>query len=335
MEPIRVSFLAMGTVGEIAVAGVGAAEAEGAARAAIGRIEALEAAYSVFRSDSLVSRVNAGEEVTLDEGGGRLFELMLRVCEASGGAFDPTVGPLLRLWGFRGGAVPVAPPSSEAVEAALARCGWRRLRLREGGVDGAMATAWCEGGATLDLGGIAKGFAVDEAFEAARAAVPSAAGLLVNLGGNLRAVGVPRPGANGWTVAVRDPFLPFGRGSVGTLTLADGRATATSGGYEQYVEIGGERFAHILDPRTGRPARGIAQTTIVAPTAAMADALSTACHVLGPAGSEPLLAAFPGALALFVLEDGSLTKVPLDTEGEGPISFGGNSARGRESSRRF
>ena len=306
-EPVRVSFLAMGTMGEIAITGVDDATAKAAARAAIARIESLEAHCSVFRPDSLVARMNRGEEVDVPEDVRALLALTLRVCEVSDGAFDPTVGPLLRLWGFRGGAPRAEVPSDAEIEAARALCGWRRVHLLADDAGGARAR--CDGGVSLDLGGIAKGFAVDAAFDAARAAAPEAAGVLVNLGGNLRAWGSPRPGTEAWSVSVRDPFLPYGRGSVGTLPLTDGRATATSGGYEQFVEIGGHRYAHIVDPRTGRPAAGVAQATVAAATAAEADALSTACFVLGPEASRPLLAAFPGAAALFVLDDG--TRIPL------------------------
>ena len=301
-EPVRVSFLAMGTMGEISIAGVSRDTATKAARAGIARIEELEAKCSAFRPDSLVSRLGRGEEVPLPDDIRELLALTLRVCEASDGAFDPTVAPLLRLWGFRGGALRTAPPSDAEIADALAHCGWRRIHLLDDGAGGARAR--CDGGVSLDLGGIAKGFAVDAAFETVRGAVPDARGILVNLGGNLRADGTPRAGADAWRVAVRDPFRPYGRGSVETLPLADGLATATSGDYEQFVEIDGERFPHILDPRTGRPVRGIAQATIIAPTAAVADALSTTCFVLGPEASKPLLAAFPGVSALFVLEDG-------------------------------
>lgn len=316
-EPARFSFLAMGTVGEIAVAGASAEAAAAAADAAQARIDALEEDFSVFRPDSLVSRLNRGEAVSLSEEGRCLFGLALRVAEASGGAFDPTVGPLLRTWGLRGGVVREQPPEEAEIAAVLDHVGWRRLHLVDGA--GGEVLARLEKGAELDFGGVAKGLAVDRAYEAARAALAASgapdAGLLVNLGGNMRAFGAPRHAARAWSVAIRDPFLPFGQGSVGTLSLSNGLATATSGSYERFIDIQGIRHSHIIDPRCGRPVRGLAQATVVARTAAEADALSTACFVLGPGESAPLLAAFPGAEAFFVLEDGAM--VPLSSSPAG------------------
>ena len=319
-EPLRFSFLAMGTVGEIAVSGAPADLAAAAADAAEARIAALEADYSAFRPDSLVSRLNRGERVPLPDDGQALFRLAFRVAEASGGAFDPTVGPLLRAWGLRGGAAPVAPPDATALSNALARVGWHRVRLLTGspkseaqspnsgdfGESSGKLFAQCDDGVELDFGGVAKGLAVDRAYDAALSALAEGgcpdAGLLVNLGGNIRARGRPRPGSDGWTVAIRDPFQPLGRGSVGTLLLTNGLATATSGSYERFIEIGGERFSHIIDPRTGRPVRGVAQATVLAPTAAEADALSTAFFVLGAAAPKALYDAFPAAEVRFVFE---------------------------------
>ena len=136
------------------------------------------------------------------------------------------------------------------------------------------------------------------AFDRLRAA--GDADLMVNLGGNLRCAGASRPGRKGWAVAVRDPYLPYGGGSVGTLTLTGGRATATSGRYERFVEIAGRRYAHVIDPRTGQPVAGLAQVTVVADTAGEADALSTALFVLGPEAGLGLLRSYPGTTALFV-----------------------------------
>ena len=307
-DPARFSFLAMGTVGEIAVAGVPDDVARAAADAATARIEALEEAYSAFRTNSLVSRLNRGERVRIPADGLPLFHLALRAADLSGGAFDPTVGPLLKAWGLRGGGAPAAPPGRDALSNALARVGWRRLHL-EDAPSGDGAWALCDDGTELDFGGIAKGFAVDRAAEDALAVLEAAgfpgAGLLVNLGGNLRGFGRPRPESAGWTVAIRDPFLPYGRGDVGTLVLTGGLATATSGSYERFVEIDGVRFSHIVDPRSGHPVRGVAQATAVARTAAEADALSTACFILGLQAPETLLGGFPGAEVRLVGEDGT------------------------------
>ena len=288
----------MGTVGELllpAASKADAAETEARARAAFRETaEAVEAEFSIFREGSVPSRLAAGETVVLPEASRRLFELVDTVWEASDGAYDPTVGPLMHLWGFRGRGVPDREPGEDALAATLAECGWRRVVGRDG--DAVRLAP----GAKLDFGGAAKGLAVDLVWERMRKEETAKTGFLVNFGGNIRVSGIPRPGADGWMVAVRDPFRPYGEASVGAVTLSDGMAVATSGNYERFVEIGGVRYAHILDPRTGWPVRGLAQVTVVAPTAAQADALSTACFVLGPEASKPLLAAFPGTSAYFI-----------------------------------
>lgn len=306
-ESRTLAFTAMGTVGEVVLADgesttLGRDTPEQDSLLLVREeVERVEAECSVYRTNSVPSKLARGEAVALSEAGLRLFKLVDGVWKASGGAFDPTVGPLMRLWGFRGGAwkgreLP-APPDRESLDAALAHVGWRKV-VPEGGGDRSEAAK----GVELDFGGVAKGFAVDEAGEALLA-TGERKNFLINLGGNIRAWGVPRPGADGWKIAVRDPFRDAGEGSVATLTLTNGQAVATSGCYEQYVVIDGKRHTHILDPRTGWPVRGLAQVTVVAPSAALADALSTACFVLGPEESAAVLEKYPGTSALFVPDE--------------------------------
>ena len=148
----------------------------------------------------------------------------------------------------------------------------------------------------LDLGGIAKGYAVDRAFEALRDMGET--DFLINLAGNMRAHGRPAPTRPGWRIGIRNPFAEGTH--FGTLVLADGEGIATSGSYERYVIIDGVRHGHILDPRNGRPVSGMIAVTVVATSAMEADALSTALFVLGPEAGAELLQAHPGCGAIFV-----------------------------------
>jgi thiamine biosynthesis lipoprotein len=120
---------------------------------------------------------------------------------------------------------------------------------------------------------------------------------MVDLGGNLRCRGEPRPGEP-WKIGVRDPFDR--ERLIGVLRLTDGWAVATSGNYERFVTIAGKRYAHILDPRSGYPVEGMAGVTVLAPTATDADALSTTLFVLGPVKGRDVLARKPGCHALYV-----------------------------------
>ncbi len=294
----------MGTVATLALPAAKAADLP-AAKAAVAEVfSRVEREMSLFRAGSDVSRLNAAAgagAVAVGAGTAAVLDYALRVARESGGAFDPAVGPLMRLWGFRDVAPPAATPSPGEIAAALALSGWTNVWLAPAAAgEETREAALRLPGASLDLGGIAKGHAVDLAWERLRQAGHD--DFLVNLGGNMRGRGNPAPRRRGWRVAVQDPFDR--RSWAGTLTLRDGEAVATSGGYERFVTIGARRVPHILDPRTGRPpAAGVASVSVLAPSAMEADALSTALFVLGPAEGRRLLAAHPGCEAIYVMDN--------------------------------
>ena len=235
-----------------------------AARAELHTIDHLMA---VQRSDSDVSRLNArggGAPVAVDARLVELLDAARAVSELTGGAFDVTVLPAVEAWGFTASA-----PRVPAVTPRIA--GFRHVRL-----DAASATVTLTApGARLDLGGIAKGYALDRVLAILRAhGVRSA---YLDLGGEVATIGLP-PDDACWRIGIRHPRRP---GTiVGVLDVAEG-AVSTSGDAEQFVLADGARFGHIFDPRTGVPARGLVSATVVAASATLADALSTAAVVLG------------------------------------------------------
>jgi len=258
----------------------------------------IEQRCSVFLPDSELSRMNRaagnGDWIALSPDVADVLHAALRLSRDSGGVFDPTVGPLLAAWGFRGGGVRQEPTAAE-LATARAQVGWTNV-LRDPGDPNRARLALP--GMRLDLGGIAKGFAVDEGFRRLRQA--GFADFLVDLGGNLRAQGEAEPGRGGWRAGIRNPFAP---GEIlGDILLTNGEALATSGNYERFVELDGRRYAHILDPRTGRPAEGVAGVTVLAPSGSQGDGLSAALFILGPDASTRLLALRPGCEALWVLD---------------------------------
>ncbi len=188
---------------------------------------------------------------------------------ASGGAFDITVKPLMELWGFHRAADGV--PDAGAIAACLETVGWGKcVRFdRETG-----QIAFLRPGVKLDLGGIAKGWAVDRACDAIQSETGMDSGL-VNLGGNIRVLPQPPPGREAHRVGITDPADPAA--IAGEFDLASG-ATASSGDYRRGIDIDGVRYSHIIDPQTGYPA-GLAGDTVIAPDAATADWLSTALCV--------------------------------------------------------
>ncbi len=258
-------------------------------------LEALEAELSTYRDTSAIARLNRGEgrvEVALSPAGSDAVDLALTMGRLSEGAFDPTVKPLMGLWGFRGGEAHV--PEAAVLSNTLSCVDFEQVNLTRNAEGGVLSVS--RPGVALDLGGVAKGVAVDHLFEALSGGGTS--NLLINLAGNMRACGRPREGRRGWNIGVRDPFDR--EGVVGVIELSDGLALATSGNYERFVIIDGKRYAHIVDPRTGWPVEGMAGVTVVAPTAGMADALSTALFVMGVERGLELLQRCEGAEALFV-----------------------------------
>jgi len=287
-EPLDVAeFAAMGTYLNVTTPKGSGSEA---VRLAVEAVAEVERRMSYFLSDSELTRLNAspaGEPFRISPELAAVLAEAGRVHRLSEGAFDPTVPPLLRAWGFREGA-PTRRPAPSNVRAALEHTGLDRMAL-----NGATVTFHQEA-MSADLGGIAKGHGVDRA-----AAALSSAGVpgLVNSGGDIRAAGA-RPCGKPWLVGVRDPIR---RDRVfATVRLAAGGAVATSGTYEQYVELDGARVPHVLDPRSGEPVGEVVSATVVAGTALEADALATACVVLGRERSLTLLEGLPGVEGLVV-----------------------------------
>jgi thiamine biosynthesis lipoprotein len=293
--PAKRAWTVMGTFAAVSVPAADAGRLDAAVDAVQPIFKTFEQRLSLYNPTSELSRVNAaagGAAVPVNPATRQVIALARRYAEATGGAFDPTVGPVVRAWGFSGGKTPTAVPDSALISNLLAVTGWQHIRVTDDGISLALP------GMKLDLGGIAKGFAVDVAYEAVRDAGFQDA--LVDLGGNMRTLGHGRKGVP-WTIGVRNPFDR--EDLVGVLRIPSGMAVATSGNYERFVTIAGKRYAHIFDPRTGRPVTGMAGVTVVSPTAVEADALSTSLFVLGPEASKPVLSCLSGNEAVFIPDE--------------------------------
>jgi thiamine biosynthesis lipoprotein len=248
--------------------------------AAIARVDAQ---MSIHRADSQIAHVNAAA----GRGAARVHPDVLdvtasacRAAERSGGIYDPTILPLMRLYGFyRDGAA--GYPADREIARTLDLVGWRGIALDPAGGTLALARA----GAGLDLGSIGKGWAVDRAAQALRdAGIRSG---LVDIGGNVYGIGVPDDRAEGWSVGVLHPVTK----QVDRVFVLRDAAVATSGNHEQYRLQAGIRIGHLFDARRGRPADGHLSASVVAATGVESDAGSTAAFLLGPSA----FAEWPGA----------------------------------------
>jgi thiamine biosynthesis lipoprotein len=290
-DPYTKETFVMGTKAWVTIAGMSDPDAERAAQAAFREMYRIESVMSTWRPSSEISRLNAGSNgapFTVSPELCSLIDSSFFYSKATSGAFDVTVRPLVRLWGFQGGEIKL--PSDAEIERAMSLVGSGKVAL-----DPSKSTITLPPGMQIDLAGVAKGYAVDRCVAVlAGLGVRSA---LVNIGGNIYAMGAP-PGKKGWSIGVRDP--KGGLETVGTLILRD-EAVATSGNYENFVEIEGKRYGHIIDPRTGRPVSAVLSVTVVAPTALASDALSTGLFVLGPDDARAAVERLAGVAALFAL----------------------------------
>jgi thiamine biosynthesis lipoprotein len=267
-------------------------EAEGphagaAIEAAFAEIKRLDASLSVYKPTSELSRVNAAAGrgwTPVSAETERLVERALALAEETQGAFDPTVGPLVALWGFKD--LDYRVPTPGAIAAARALVGYQHLAARRKPA----ALKLDARGMAVDLGATAKGYAVARANGILRARGITRA--RVDAGGNQAVLG----GAN-WTFGVKHPREEGAL--LGSVGLSRG-GVATAGDAERGFWEGDVRYGHILDPHTGRPGAGMLSVTVVAPTAEEADALDTPLYLLGPERGRALLARHPGCAALFV-----------------------------------
>jgi thiamine biosynthesis lipoprotein len=282
----------MGTLSRVTVRASDSLQCDRAAEVVFQEMVQVDRLMSTYRSDSEISELNRdGAEgwVSLDPMVLEVLEAAVAFGEASAGAFDPAMLPLMQLWGFRGGNRAV--PSRTALSEVLGRSNCRHLVLDPEH----LRARFDRQGVQIDLGGIAKGYALDRATSAMRRA--GATGGLVDLGGNLAIFGaMPDSG-----IGVADPRHPSRL--LGVLAVQNA-FVSTTGGYERHVVIDGHRYGHVLDPRTGLPVEGMLSVTVVASTGVASDVLSTAVFVLGPIEGADLLARTEGAEGIIVWGDG-------------------------------
>lgn len=270
MDACGFAFQAMSSACEIRLDGGGEPGLTAAAQRAIDEVRRIELKYSRYRSDSIVSRINAAaggdEAVEVDDETAALLDFAAQLHASSDGLFDITSGALRRVWDFRAARV----PDAAALAALLPLIGWQqvtwhghRIRLPRAGME-------------LDFGGFGKEYAADRAAEVLLAAGQRHG--FVNLGGDIRVLG-PRADGRAWRFGIQHPRRGEGQ-TIASVEMSHG-ALATSGDYERFFEQHGRRYCHILDPRSGWPATAWAGVSVTAPACVAAGALSTIAMLKG------------------------------------------------------
>lgn len=237
---------------------------------AFNRMEEIDGKFNSLNPKSPLYTFNVNNTPIRDSEINNLIEIAQEISERSSGAFDITIQPLVELWGFYGNSPDL--PERTAIEKCLQIIGYKNLLITENQIDNSSQDI------RIDLGGIAKGYALREAAEALKGAGVDSA--LIDAGGDIYAIGKIK-GEN-WKIGIRNPR---GEGDIGVLEVSN-LAVVASGDYERFFIKDDIKYCHILDPRTGYPARELASVTVVSPDPVRADAWATALFVLGLEGMK-------------------------------------------------
>ena len=289
------SRIVMDTFCTITVVSPSRKEAKEAIEAGFTEIKRLEQLLNFFSADSEVTALNRAsgrEPVKVSRDTLDVIKKTVEIANYTDGAFDPTIGPLMRLWGFSNQNPNPSIPLEDKIKGALRFVDYKKIKIN----DMASQIFLEEKGMEIDLGGIAKGYAADRAIEAIKAKGIKAA--LVAIAGDIKTFGL-KPDLQPWKIGIQNPrpkteknediIPPLAKGGEGGLSedifaslYIKDKAISTSGDYQRFFIENGKRYHHILNPGTGYPAAGVISVSIIAPEGYMADGLSTGIFVLGP-----------------------------------------------------
>ncbi|MBI5569961.1 MAG: FAD:protein FMN transferase [Desulfomonile tiedjei] len=294
------SRIVLGTLIEVTVRGR-QDKARAATQAVFEELKRVEESASFHKPSTLMKLNEAAGTgpVKVDEELVTLVSAGLKAAQESGGAYDPTVGAVSRIWHFSGDQGPRLPAVSE-IEEALTKVGWDKVA-----VDAQTGTiALAEKGMALDLGGIAKGYSLDRARDVLERAGISAA--LVNAGGDVLALGEKEPGKP-WRIGVQDPRNL--KALIAVASVKD-RVVLTSGDYERFFMENGKRYHHILDPKSGYPASKLQSVTLLAPRGIVGEPLAVSVFVKGVEEGIDAIRSVPGVEGLLIDAEGQVHFTP-------------------------
>ena len=307
--------LVMGTFARVVAVAENSGTANRCIEAAFAEIELIDELMSDYKSDSEISEINRDgfeRAVKVSRPTYEVLQKSLEFSRLSEGAFDITVGPFFELW--RSASEANSVPTDAELAEVRSRVGHEKLILD---VD-EMSVRFAVDGMKLDLGGIAKGYAIDRAVEAMQNG--GAIGGMVDIGGDIRCFGAPPRGKDHWLIGLQDPgagsdivIAAQARINTGELLLVlklENAAIATSGSYRRFVLIGGKKYSHIFDTRTGYSSDELASVTVISNNAIDADALATVVSVMGAEKGLALIETIPETEAILIPASAGMTSQP-------------------------
>jgi thiamine biosynthesis lipoprotein len=291
--------LIMGTFARVIAIAPSADTAAKCIDAAFEQLSTVDEMMSDYSSDSEISGINNNAykgPVAVSEPTFEVIERAVQFSRQTDGAFDITVGPLVDLYHLA--QKEANAPDKDKIAAAKSKVGFEKLKLDEQN----RTVEFAVDGMRLDLGGIAKGYAIDRAIEAMQKC--GANGAMVDVGGDIRVFGIPPKGKNKWQIGLQDPCetseIPIGSGKLLMILELDNGAVATSGDYQRFVLIEGKKYSHIINTKTGSASGELSSVTIICPNATDADALATAVSVMGAEKGLALIEQRPQTEAIII-----------------------------------
>lgn len=295
--------LTMGTFAHLKAIATDPKTAKRCVKTAFAELKKVDDLMSDYKIDSQISLVNrdaAERPVKVGNSTFHVLQKSVEYSELSGGAFDITIAPLAQLW--RTAAESNSVPTDAELELARSKVGHEKLILDAN----EMTVRFAVDGMKLDLGGIAKGYAIDKAIEAMQAG--GAIGGMVDVGGDIRCFGSPPRGKNTWRIGLQNPTEPDSdeqtlAGATGQILMVlkfNNAAVATSGGYRRFVLIEGKRYSHIINRYTATSAESLSSVTVISQSALDADALATAVSVMGHEKGLALIEKIPNTEAILI-----------------------------------
>ncbi len=290
--------LVMGTFARVVAVAKDSSTAKKCIETALAKIQRVDERMSDYKDDSEISELNrdgAKRAVRVSESTYEVLQTSIEFSELTGGAFDITVGPLVDL--FHSAEKETVAPGKEQIAQAKSKVGYEKLKLNNQN----RTVKFSVDGMRVDLGGIAKGYAIDKAVQVMQAC--GAIGGMVDIGGDIRCFGTPARGKDHWLIGLQDPNETtdgLGTGEPLLVLKLTDAAVATSGGYRRFALIEGKKYSHIIDTKTGYSSDQLASVTIISKNATDADALATAVSVMGAEKGLALIEELPQTEAIVI-----------------------------------